>query len=191
GLRAAGLRAGAAVRELPSRDLGVCTRAGRDRGNPARPNRRPRRGLAAPGSREPNRAAERARGQRERGGRSLADRRDLRRLGSDGCGARRADGRRGDFGSYAAGVAALGAGRGALRHVDRRAVGGAAAGARAGSAPAPEPRRTGAAALFGTPRSGADRKSTRLNSSHVKISYAVFCLKKKTVLLEATRTHTA
>src|SRR5690606_40405872 len=25
-----------------------------------------------------------------------------------------------------------------------------------------------------------DRKSTRLNSSHVKISYAVFCLKKKT-----------
>src|SRR5436309_7062429 len=24
-----------------------------------------------------------------------------------------------------------------------------------------------------------DRKSTRLNSSHVKISYAVFCLKKK------------
>src|SRR5690625_6387033 len=27
---------------------------------------------------------------------------------------------------------------------------------------------------------GADRKSTRLNSSHVAISYAVFCLKKKT-----------
>src|SRR5690606_39437008 len=26
---------------------------------------------------------------------------------------------------------------------------------------------------------GIDRKSTRLNSSHVKISYAVFCLKKK------------
>src|SRR5690606_41864993 len=25
---------------------------------------------------------------------------------------------------------------------------------------------------------GGDRKSTRLNSSHVKISYAVFCLKK-------------
>src|SRR5207253_6455416 len=30
--------------------------------------------------------------------------------------------------------------------------------------------------LLGTPR---DRKSTRLNSSHVAISYAVFCLKKK------------
>ena len=26
---------------------------------------------------------------------------------------------------------------------------------------------------------GSDRKSTRLNSSHVAISYAVFCLKKK------------
>src|SRR3989442_9867388 len=26
---------------------------------------------------------------------------------------------------------------------------------------------------------GLDRKSTRLNSSHVRISYAVFCLKKK------------
>src|SRR3712207_8697676 len=28
----------------------------------------------------------------------------------------------------------------------------------------------------------ADRKSTRLNSSHANISYAVFCLKKKTKL---------
>src|SRR3989442_6969250 len=28
--------------------------------------------------------------------------------------------------------------------------------------------------------SGEDRKSTRLNSSHVRISYAVFCLQKKT-----------
>src|SRR5438034_3609800 len=28
-------------------------------------------------------------------------------------------------------------------------------------------------------RSSADRKSTRLNSSHTVISYAVFCLKKK------------
>src|SRR5690625_234561 len=28
-------------------------------------------------------------------------------------------------------------------------------------------------------RNGLDRKSTRLNSSHVAISYAVFCLKKK------------
>src|SRR6266540_3962825 len=29
------------------------------------------------------------------------------------------------------------------------------------------------------PRAAADRKSTRLNSSHITISYAVFCLKKK------------
>src|SRR6266496_3616529 len=29
-------------------------------------------------------------------------------------------------------------------------------------------------------RQARDRKSTRLNSSHVEISYAVFCLKKKT-----------
>src|SRR5437868_11300359 len=29
------------------------------------------------------------------------------------------------------------------------------------------------------PAAFADRKSTRLNSSHVSISYAVFCLKKK------------
>src|SRR6266540_6668954 len=32
----------------------------------------------------------------------------------------------------------------------------------------------------GEPRGpGRDRKSTRLNSSHITISYAVFCLKKK------------
>src|SRR5436309_12410428 len=30
-----------------------------------------------------------------------------------------------------------------------------------------------------------DRKSTRLNSSHVKISYAVFCLKKKKKLIDS------
>src|SRR5690606_42092123 len=36
----------------------------------------------------------------------------------------------------------------------------------------PEATDTGA-------RPDKDRKSTRLNSSHVKISYAVFCLKKK------------
>src|SRR5690606_36772797 len=34
------------------------------------------------------------------------------------------------------------------------------------------------AAPPGSAAAGADRKSTRLNSSHVKISYAVFCLKK-------------
>src|SRR5690606_41187411 len=33
--------------------------------------------------------------------------------------------------------------------------------------------------LVGGDHIAQDRKSTRLNSSHVKISYAVFCLKKK------------
>src|SRR2546430_4180025 len=33
----------------------------------------------------------------------------------------------------------------------------------------------------GVGKSGADRKSTRLNSSHSQISYAVFCLKKKII----------
>src|SRR3712207_6886469 len=34
-----------------------------------------------------------------------------------------------------------------------------------------------------------DRKSTRLNSSHANISYAVFCLKKKTVLHASSLTY--
>src|SRR3712207_8700593 len=33
--------------------------------------------------------------------------------------------------------------------------------------------------LWGSEMSTSDRKSTRLNSSHANISYAVFCLKKK------------
>src|SRR5436305_7334198 len=35
-----------------------------------------------------------------------------------------------------------------------------------------------------------DRKSTRLNSSHVRISYAVFCLKKKKQINSRTRPRT-
>src|SRR5258708_12688118 len=38
-------------------------------------------------------------------------------------------------------------------------------------------------------RSGEDRKSTRLNSSHQIISYAVFCLKKKKKKLNKTTPH--
>src|SRR3712207_7558034 len=38
---------------------------------------------------------------------------------------------------------------------------------------------TKAAAQLGIAPRVADRKSTRLNSSHANISYAVFCLKKK------------
>src|SRR3712207_7297766 len=35
---------------------------------------------------------------------------------------------------------------------------------------------------------GGDRKSTRLNSSHANISYAVFCLKKKTTTTISSHT---
>src|SRR5690606_39415864 len=44
-----------------------------------------------------------------------------------------------------------------------------------------------AAALRVRAGKGLDRKSTRLNSSHVKISYAVFCLKKKTPRTDTKR----
>src|SRR5256885_11759949 len=37
--------------------------------------------------------------------------------------------------------------------------------------------------LFAPWRLVTDRKSTRLNSSHLVISYAVFCLKKKKIIL--------
>src|SRR5436309_12714442 len=40
-------------------------------------------------------------------------------------------------------------------------------------------RSLSALVVDGVERQETDRKSTRLNSSHVKISYAVFCLKKK------------
>src|SRR6266496_4707947 len=55
--------------------------------------------------------------------------------------------------------------------------------------PCPKPRRAGPGRsrrhpprcrrAAGPCRRSGDRKSTRLNSSHVEISYAVFCLKKK------------
>src|SRR5690348_17637575 len=48
--------------------------------------------------------------------------------------------------------------------------------------PAPDPFGKGPFArepLLHSDDEGADRKSTRLNSSHPSISYAVFCLKKK------------
>src|SRR6266487_5710238 len=82
-------------------------------------------------------------------------------------------------GSRASGSATTMAGVGAVpgrwRHGHHGVLPGpgglAAAGldAEAGAVPGPE--------LLG--RSRDDRKSTRLNSSHPSISYAVFCLKKK------------
>src|SRR3712207_8327277 len=46
-------------------------------------------------------------------------------------------------------------------------------------------RPAGAGHVLVRERARADRKSTRLNSSHANISYAVFCLKKKKKKLKA------
>src|SRR3712207_7500651 len=59
-------------------------------------------------------------------------------------------------------------------HLPPLPAAGAAYGARAGCRPAQ--RRVSSHA---GQRRERDRKSTRLNSSHANISYAVFCLKKK------------
>src|SRR5256886_2787254 len=48
-------------------------------------------------------------------------------------------------------------------------------------------REVGDGAVLGLP--GPDRKSTRLNSSHSQISYAVFCLKKKKTILYDRQSH--
>src|SRR2546422_4812897 len=45
----------------------------------------------------------------------------------------------------------------------------------------PEHEIQGRNSCSGHPHTGSDRKSTRLNSSHGYISYAVFCLKKKKI----------
>src|SRR3712207_7515350 len=47
----------------------------------------------------------------------------------------------------------------------------------------PHPRTPPAARRRHRRRDRRDRKSTRLNSSHANISYAVFCLKKKKIIL--------
>src|SRR5690606_22820775 len=86
-------------------------------------------------------------------------------------------------------------GRGSVRIAQllvlRRAVGGAVAGARFRAILGSAGQDVGLSRVppaspddcLATPRGreavGADRKSTRLNSSHVETSYAVFCLKKK------------
>src|SRR2546422_3428385 len=48
----------------------------------------------------------------------------------------------------------------------------------------------GASHRTGRSAGGGDRKSTRLNSSHGYISYAVFCLKKKKKEIATHRNHT-
>src|SRR5439155_26099263 len=58
---------------------------------------------------------------------------------------------------------------------DRRREGAGRGGGRARASAGRRPRRPLGARVR---RDRPDRKSTRLNSSHVAISYAVFCLKK-------------
>src|SRR2546430_9729390 len=57
--------------------------------------------------------------------------------------------------------------------------------------PAPRRRQEGDRARHGArqARLDQDRKSTRLNSSHSQISYAGFCLKKKTVRSQSSSQH--
>src|SRR2546430_10353011 len=50
-------------------------------------------------------------------------------------------------------------------------------------------RRDRDALLLCLPAGRGDRKSTRLNSSHSQISYAVFCLKKKKTATSTQTTH--
>src|SRR5690625_6493275 len=64
-------------------------------------------------------------------------------------------------------------------------------GSSGGSAAAVAARLTPGATASDTGGSIRDRKSTRLNSSHVAISYAVFCLKKKNNNTFVTRRHNA
>src|SRR3712207_7124734 len=77
------------------------------------------------------------------------------------------------------GGAGAGPAPGRTGHGRRRPAAPGAGGAGAGG-----PGRGGGAVAGGaTPR---DRKSTRLNSSHANISYAVFCLKKKNEAIRIT-----
>src|SRR2546422_4791292 len=70
--------------------------------------------------------------------------------------------------------------RSPLRDRSRSLLGAAAAAVAFGSRPhQPELRFGGLHSASGAAGDDRDRKSTRLNSSHGYISYAVFCLKKK------------
>src|SRR2546430_6149440 len=62
-----------------------------------------------------------------------------------------------------------------------RSQGQAAGGLRLRHHGTHDARRGGKRPAYGPGLSHGDRKSTRLNSSHSQISYAVFCLKKKKI----------
>src|SRR3712207_8458105 len=81
------------------------------------------------------------------------------------------------FRSESAGVRAVSARARAERELPPRSVQRADRGARARGGARSEVRGGGRGS--GDDALAGDRKSTRLNSSHANISYAVFCLKKK------------
>src|SRR2546430_12546031 len=58
-----------------------------------------------------------------------------------------------------------------------------------GARRATDQRSAGRPAAAKRPAADQDRKSTRLNSSHSQISYAVFCLKKKNQCHQANSRH--
>src|SRR5437899_9881746 len=72
-------------------------------------------------------------------------------------------------------------GEGGGAHLRRRAQRALHLSGARGPAPVSRPRD-----LLPDRRERADRKSTRLNSSHLGISYAVFCLKKKNSVVHDT-----
>src|SRR2546428_4492246 len=64
-------------------------------------------------------------------------------------------------------------------------------GASAGASCTASPTLTSTLVVARQVRGRRDRKSTRLNSSHDQISYAVFCLKKKKKTAQYMHVHTA
>src|SRR5437667_3666412 len=72
----------------------------------------------------------------------------------------------------------LGWGRGG-RHAFTEAAPAVSPGGEEYRLPRPADQGGASIAWDDAARTGQDRKSTRLNSSHITISYAVFCLKKK------------
>src|SRR6266566_3196236 len=90
-------------------------------------------------------------------------------------------------------TAVIAAGARAAHHAHRLQAGPSAGSGRAGTLPvwigAPDTAAKGTATTAVVSPPG-DRKSTRLNSSHLVISYAVFCLKKKNHTTPLTHTNT-
>src|SRR6478735_12817090 len=86
------------------------------------------------------------------------------------------------FSTASVGLSPVVAGQGLCSYLTNRSVSciQAVAPRSRGSTPPDREKPMGVPAAHGHPIGGhADRKSTRLNSSHLVISYAVFCLKKK------------